>query len=109
MNRVLLLEPSTFEKYPISEKCVEFALQIAKENIPEIQIFVGEFSEFKALGHGEIEFKEHPLNRHFEGRRILEIGFVRSMGSTNPFSHIGRHLRKMCFEKGRNKYSLAQT
>ena len=67
-NRVLLLEPSIFSKYPISQKTIEFVLAISKENIPNIQVFVGEFSELKnKYNHQKIIFKEHPLNYNYEG------------------------------------------
>jgi deoxyribodipyrimidine photo-lyase len=61
-NRVLLLEPSVFEKYPISQKSIDFCISLAKENIPHVQLMVGEFAELKRLVNAEIYFKEHPLN-----------------------------------------------
>lgn len=68
VNRVLLLEPSFFEKYPISQKCLEFALDLSK-NISGIQVFVGEFQELKqACPEAKFTFKEHPTNRHYVGR-----------------------------------------
>lgn len=69
-NRILLLEPSHFEQYPISEKTMNFTLELAK-NIANIQIFVGEFREFidrfKVDNIASIHFKEHPTNNHFRG------------------------------------------
>lgn len=66
-NRVLLLEPSHFEKYPVSDKTIEFVLKLA-ENIERIQIYVGEFDEFKTEHNlTEICFKEHPTNAHYKG------------------------------------------
>ena len=66
-NRVLLLEPSHFEKYPISPKTMEFILDLS-QNIKGIQLFVGEFSGFKtAFPSTAIHYKEHPLNKHYEG------------------------------------------
>lgn len=66
-NRILLLEPSHFERYPISKKSLEFALDLSK-NIPGIQLFVGEFGDFLGqYGTGNIHFKEHPTNRHYQG------------------------------------------
>lgn len=63
-NRVLLLEPSVFKAYPISIISVEFMLELGK-NIPNLQVFVGEFSELKALTQpSEIKYKEHPLNNY---------------------------------------------
>ena len=66
-NRVLLLEPSHFEKYPVSPKTIEFVLRLA-ENINEIKVYVGEFDELKTEHNlSEIHFKEHPTNSHYEG------------------------------------------
>ncbi|MCU0239011.1 MAG: hypothetical protein MUC29_06180 [Pyrinomonadaceae bacterium] len=66
-NRILLLEPSHFEKYPISDKTVEFILKLA-ENIERIQIYVGEFDQLKSEHNlSEIYYKEHPTNKHYSG------------------------------------------
>jgi deoxyribodipyrimidine photo-lyase len=67
-NRVLLLEPSIFKKYPISEKSVTFMLALA-ENIEGIQIAVCEFGAL-AQGHSDMTFhyKEHPLNSAYQGQ-----------------------------------------
>jgi deoxyribodipyrimidine photo-lyase len=66
-NRVLLLEPSLFEQYPVDQKCIAFALALA-ENIKDIQVFVGSFDELKLVYKGSaIYFKEHPLNKHYKG------------------------------------------
>lgn len=68
-NRVLLLEPSHFAKYPVSEKTIDFVLKLA-ENIQHLQVFVGEFGELKT-DHDlvEIYYKEHPANLHYMGTR----------------------------------------
>ena len=65
-NRVLLLEPSFFERYPVSRRCMEFVLALAK-NIPEIQVFTGEFHELRNQA-GAIVHKEHPTNGHYVGQ-----------------------------------------
>ncbi|MDC3394967.1 deoxyribodipyrimidine photolyase, partial [Flavobacteriales bacterium] len=53
---------------PISQKTIEFVLAISQENIPNIQVFVGEFHELKnKYHHQKIIFKEHPLNYNYEG------------------------------------------
>lgn len=67
MNRVLILEPDHFDKYPISEKSVQFMLDLSN-NIEGIQVYVGNFSELKtSYTNLTFHFKEHPLNRHYEG------------------------------------------
>jgi deoxyribodipyrimidine photo-lyase len=66
-NRVLLLEPSHFEEYPVSQKTLDFVLALS-ENIENIQVFVGEFPDLKSTYPvGAVYFKEHPLNQHYKG------------------------------------------
>ena len=66
-NRILLLEPSHFEEYPVSEKTIDFILQLG-ENIKSLQVYVGEFGELvKEYDLVDIYYKEHPLNYHYWG------------------------------------------
>ncbi|MFK7758017.1 MAG: FAD-binding domain-containing protein [Flavobacteriales bacterium] len=66
-NRILLLEPSVFKEYPISDKSVQFMLDLSK-NIAGIQVFVGEFSDLiSEHSLTDIHFKEHPLNTAYKG------------------------------------------
>lgn len=66
-NRVLLLEPNFFDAYPISKKCIDFMLALAK-NIEGIQVYVGSFEELDKEYHlDKIYFKEHPLNIGYTG------------------------------------------
>ena len=66
-QRVLLLEPSLFEKFPVHQKCIDFAIGLS-ENIPDIKLFVGEFDALLAqISPEKITYKEHPLNRHYQG------------------------------------------
>lgn len=67
-QRIFLLEPSIFERFPISEKCLKFTLELSK-NIPDLKLFVGEFDELSKLINSEkITFKEHPLNKNYLGK-----------------------------------------
>ncbi len=67
-NNILLLEPSVFKKYPVSKKTIDFVIGLAKENIKNIKLFIGEFSEFTNIHKSKIiYYKEHPLNNHYEG------------------------------------------
>lgn len=66
-NRILLLEPSHFERYPVSPKTLEFLMKLTL-NIKRIQIYVGEFDEFAAeFPTTAIIYKEHPTARHYRG------------------------------------------
>ena len=43
-------------------------LDLAKKNIPNIQVYVGEFKDLiKTYQLKDILYKEHPLNKHFIG------------------------------------------
>ncbi|CAN5550968.1 hypothetical protein BH10BAC4_BH10BAC4_07030 [soil metagenome] len=72
VNRVLLLEPSHFEKFPVSNKVMEVILRLSS-NILDIQTIVGEVSELKKvyfnseLGIGALISKEHPAFTHYPG------------------------------------------
>lgn len=67
-QRVLLIEPSLFEKYPVSDKCIDFMLNLAT-NIPDIVVFVEEFDNLvKQISVELLSFKEHPLNKHYRGK-----------------------------------------
>lgn len=68
-NRVLLLEPSHFDKYPVADHVVSFILALS-ENIPDIQCYVGEFRDLRhQLGDSSIHYKEHPTCLHYQGIR----------------------------------------
>jgi deoxyribodipyrimidine photo-lyase len=66
-NRVLLLEPEIFKKYPVSDNTIQFVLELAK-NVPEIQLYCGSFEELKnEYQLNQIIYKEHPLNHNYTG------------------------------------------
>jgi len=65
-NRILLLEPTHFSRYPVSAKSLKFIMDLSK-NIPDIQIFTGEFEALWEKAPRPVFFKEHPLNIHYKG------------------------------------------
>mgnify|MGYP001814686985 CR=1 FL=1 len=66
-NRVLLLEPSVFRRYPVAARNIEFVRALA-DNIAGVQVMTAEFDELERLaGQGGIFYKEHPLNSHYRG------------------------------------------
>ena len=66
-NRILLLEPEHFERYPVSNSCLDFALELGN-NIPGLQVVTDSFESLaNRLDGSEIIYKEHPLNRHYQG------------------------------------------
>lgn len=99
VNRVLLLEPSVFEQFPVSEKCINFAIELSK-NIPNCRIYVGEFSELQKLGKQFI-YKEHPLNRYVGTEEPREWMFNVSGYHSSFFS-----FWKKCKKELKNEYGL---
>ena len=68
-NRILLIEPDFFIKYPVSKMCIEFMLALS-ENIKDIQIYTGSFQSFtQKYKATTIYYKEHPLNTGYSGNK----------------------------------------
>ena len=68
-NRILLLEPSHFREYPVSEKVIRFITELAA-NIEGIQVFTGELKDLPELHKfPAIYSKEHPAFPHYPGIR----------------------------------------
>jgi deoxyribodipyrimidine photo-lyase len=87
INRILLLEPSHFKKYPISPKVLQFIIDLSK-NIKGMQLFVGEFEELQQLAKGKnIIFKWHPAFTHYRGTATqYDTLFPQVTGYFNSFS-----------------------
>lgn len=62
-RKILLIEPSIFEKFPISKKSFDFLINLFNANISKGEIYVGEFDELRTIFPQSIfHFKQHPLN-----------------------------------------------
>jgi len=67
VNRILVLEPSHFKKYPVSTKTIDFICALAK-NIDGLQLYVGEFQQLVSdYGLTTVYYKEHPTANHYNG------------------------------------------
>jgi deoxyribodipyrimidine photo-lyase len=67
VNRILLLEPNHFEQFPVTEKVLQFIVDLAITNIPGIQIFIGNFEALSQQIQTTTYFKEHPTTQHYQG------------------------------------------
>lgn len=73
-NRILLLEPSHFKKYPVSDKVIEFIIALSG-NIDKIQIYTGEIEDIvlayqqSPLKDNCIISKEHPAFSNYPGQK----------------------------------------
>lgn len=68
-NRILLLEPSHFRQFPVSEKVMDFILQLAKQNIPDLQVAVMEVVEIPGIRDCRVVSLEHPISTHYPGTK----------------------------------------
>jgi deoxyribodipyrimidine photo-lyase len=76
VNRVLLLEPSHFNQFPVSDKVIEFIIGLSK-NIEGIQIYTGEIEDIKNIYKADnvwddqkIISKEHPSFTYYPGMMV---------------------------------------
>ncbi|HQV84572.1 MAG TPA: FAD-binding domain-containing protein [Chitinophagaceae bacterium] len=68
-NRLLVLEPSHFKQYPVSEKVIRFIIELAA-NIDGLQLFIGEINEIPDLAKfPAIYSKEHPAFNYYPGKK----------------------------------------
>ena len=86
VNRILLIEPNHFDQFPVTEKVLQFVIDLARTNIPGIQIFIGNFEDLNQVlqtnsisTNASVEdtqsekskpiiyFKEHPTTKHYHG------------------------------------------
>jgi deoxyribodipyrimidine photo-lyase len=66
-NRILLLEPSHFKKYPVSKNVIDFVISLS-QNIDGLQLYCGELEDITALHTcTAIIAKEHPAFSHYPG------------------------------------------
>jgi deoxyribodipyrimidine photo-lyase len=94
MQRIFLIEPSIFNKNPISKKCLDFAIDLSK-NIPNIKIYVGEFTDLlKQLEPHNIIFKEHPLNYNYKGNEEPRDWMSTVNGYYNSFFSFWKKCKK---------------
>lgn len=66
-NQILLLEPEHFAQYPVSEKTIQFIIDLSK-NIKKCQVYVGSFESLQnQYSNHNFHYKEHPFNEHYQG------------------------------------------
>ncbi len=93
-QRVLLFEPSLFEKYPVTKRVLDFALELSK-NIPNLKIYVAEFSTLnEIIAYENIYYKEHPSNNHFIGTRESRKSLSNLEGNFTSFFSYWKKIKK---------------
>ena len=93
-NRVLLLEPALFEHYPVGRNGIGFMLDLAA-NIPGIQVFSGAFEQLlNVVGPAGVIYREHPLNRHYQGLEDAREWMFRVTGYYPSFFAFWKQCKK---------------
>lgn len=107
-NRVLLLEPSHFREFPVSDKVIRFIIELSR-NIPGIQVFAGELHQLTGLStFPAIYTKEHPAFTHYPGVKDQRDWIFSDSGRFHPsFFHFWRKHEKEI--KNSNHFPLLQT
>ncbi len=93
-QRIVVLEPSFFEKYPVSQKCIDFVLQLAK-NIPNLKIYVGEYAQLMdSIAKENLIFKEHPTNNHYQGTEEPRTWLCKEESASSSFFKFWKKCKK---------------
>jgi deoxyribodipyrimidine photo-lyase len=103
-TRILLLEPSHFEKHPVSEKVMRFILDQSLM-IPDISICVSEFHDVQqAWSNANFIFKKHPTTTHYRGIEETPLSLFPSVQGYFPsFSAYWKRAEKEMFKMDKNK------
>jgi deoxyribodipyrimidine photo-lyase len=72
VDKILVLEPSHFEQYPMSQKRIEFILELA-QNIQSLKIYVGEVTDFPLSNYKTILTRKYPAIEHWKNIPNIEI------------------------------------
>ncbi|MEN9547642.1 MAG: hypothetical protein RIR12_233 [Bacteroidota bacterium] len=109
-NRILVLEPSHFKQFPVSEKVLAFILALA-HNIEGIQIFTGEVSELTALQQVPVVYsKEHPAFKHYPGiNDEREWMFPEVRGDHNSFFSFWKKCKRQFQKKEHSSLHITFT
>jgi len=66
-NRILLLEPEHFRRYPVDGKVIDHLL-VQSKRIKGIRVFTGSYDQLTSAAPDSLFiYKEHPFNRHYSG------------------------------------------
>jgi deoxyribodipyrimidine photo-lyase len=71
-DKILVLEPSHFEQYPMSQKRIKFILDLA-QNIDGLKVFVGEVTDLSLSNYKTILTRKYPTIEHWMNIPNIEI------------------------------------
>jgi deoxyribodipyrimidine photo-lyase len=63
-QRILIIDPTFFDRYPVSADVFDFIVRQGKTVIPELQVFIGRPHELHGIGEADaVHAVAHPTNR----------------------------------------------
>jgi deoxyribodipyrimidine photo-lyase len=65
-NRVLILEPDHFDRFPVADQVIDFVIEVAK-NINNIQVYVGNPEDLPVNAVPAVYTKAHQAYQHWPG------------------------------------------
>ncbi len=97
-KRILLLEPSHFEKHPVSEKVMALILNLSKQ-IPGMEYYSEDFDSLKTLfPNARFYFIDHPTTQHYAGNREPnDLLFPSVTGYFSSFSAYWKKVESMYY------------
>jgi deoxyribodipyrimidine photo-lyase len=66
--RILVIEPTLFDRFPVSPLVMDFIIRVAKTHIPNIKLFIGAVEAIPDIRNTQtIISKQHPTTKHWPG------------------------------------------
>jgi deoxyribodipyrimidine photo-lyase len=99
-TRILLIEPSYFKKFPVSDVVWNFVLALAQE-IPSIKVVYCEFQELKSwCPDSTFITREHPIVSHWEAQKCARPWMSVHATATGSFFNFWKKASREIMEKG---------
>ena len=101
-ERILLLEPSHFEKHPISEHVMQFIIDQSK-CIPNIKVCACEFSALKKeWPNANFIYKKHPTAKNYSGTEEIPLSLFPEINGYFPsFSSYWKKAERELYKMGK--------
>lgn len=71
-ERILLIEPIWFDEFPVSPHVLDFILTVARTQIPNIKVVVGNAKDFKVTSAVQIRHQAYPMHEQWPGEADVE-------------------------------------
>lgn len=66
-ERIFVIEPRLFDRFPVSPKVLDFMLKLLQTHIPGAKIYVGNVETLPDVQEATVFSKSHPATTHFPG------------------------------------------